>query len=635
MGSEWTKSKKKTKKKKKINKDAHIHSHSRFSNSFSGFDTLSNGHASWVAGRASVEASSEHPALENKLSVVKVASHEITHVTLSKPILEIALLHIAEEELQSPLGDLAHTLGNTLGADLALLKVALLDLSLIEESGSKLLLVEVAGEELVNVTLVKILALGEIAEEELQGSFCDLSDTLGDTLGGDLALLEVALLNVGVIEVSGSELLKVTLVELFQVTLIERIEVTEEEPKGPLGDLANTLGNTLGADLALLKVSLLKFVEITLIKLLEVALLDLLKVTEEQLQGALGDLSDTLGHTLGGDLALLKVTLIKLGLVKVPGNELLLVKVALNELLEVPLLKFINVTLFDVTEEEVHGALGNLANALGDTLEAELALLEVASSELLCLVTVASDEFVEVSLAELINVSLFDIAEEQFQGTLGDLANSLSNALGGDFTLLEVTSNKLLLVIIASDELLKVSLAEFINVSGFEVAKQELQGTLGDLSDALGNTLGGDLALLEVPLLVLGLGLRGESNAQLARLVGLLAGSSTSGVLGGLVMLSRLGNLVVARGQSSTELAALSSLVALASLMGGPDLGELLVGREGDAQLAAGGGFGSLHQCEIVGCLVDLEGETLAGEAEPDEGSEAELLGGDHCECVM
>lgn len=33
--------------------------------------------------------------------------------------------------------------------------------------------------------------------------------------------------------------------------------------------------------------------------------------------------------------------------------------------------------------------------------------------------------------------------------------------------------------------------------------------------------------------------------------------------------------------------------------------------------------------------MVDLEGETLAGEAEPDEGGEAELLGGDHCEFVM
>ncbi|CAH0019284.1 unnamed protein product [Clonostachys rhizophaga] len=569
------------KKKKRENKDAHNHSHSPFNNSFTGSDTLSNRHSPRVAGRASVEARSEHPALENKLTLVKVASHEITHVTLSKPILEIPLLHIAEEELQSPLGNLAHALCNTLGADLALFKVTLVDLSLIEESGGKLLLIEVTGEELINVALIQIVALGEITEEELQGSFCDLSNTLGDTFGSDLSFLEVALLNFGVIEVSGSELLKVTLVKLFQVTLIERVKVTEEELQGSLGDLANALGNTFGSDLALFKVSLLKFAEITLIKFLEVALFDLLEVTEEQLQGTLGDLADTLGHTLGGDLALLKVTLIKLGLIKVPGSELLLVEVALNELLEVPLLKFVNITLLDVAEQDVEGTLGDLADAFGNTFGGDLTLLEVTSSKLLCLVIVASDEFLEVSLAEFINIPLLDVTEEELQGTLGDLANAFSNTLGGDLTLLEVTSNKLFLVIITSDELLEVSLAEFINVSRFE-------GTLGDLADAFGNTLGGDLALLEVPLLVLGLGFGGESNAQLAGLVGLLAGGSAGSMLAGLVVLSRLG------GQSNTELAALTSLVALASLVGRSDLGELLVGRQGDAQLAAGG-FGSLH----------------------------------------
>ncbi|CAI6014539.1 unnamed protein product [Clonostachys chloroleuca] len=534
-----------------------------------------------LAGRASVEAGSDHSALENKLTIVKVASHEITHVTLSKPILEIPLLHIAEEQPQSPLGDLAHALGNTLGGDLALLKVALVDLSLIEESGSELLLIEVTGEELINVTLIQILALGEITEEELQSSLCDLSNTLGDTLGGDLSFLKVTLLNVRVIEVSGSELLNVTLVKLFQITLIQRVKVTEEELKGSLGDLANALGNTFGSDLALFKVSLLKFVEITLTKLLEVALFDLLKVTEEQLQGTFGDLADTLGHTLGGDLALLEVTLIKLCLIEVSGSELLLVKVALNELLEVSLLKFVNITLFDVTEKEVEGTLGNLANALGDTLGADLALLEVTSSKLLCLVIVASDEFLEVSLAKFINISRFDVTEEEPQGTLGDLANAFSNALGSDLTLLEVTSSKLLLVIITSDELLEVSLAEFINVSRFE-------GALGDLADAFGNTLGSDLALLKVPLLVLGLGFGGESGAQLARLVGFLAGSSTGSMLAGLVVFSRLGSLLVG-GQSNAELAALASLFALVSLVGGSDLGELLVGRKGDAQLAAGG----------------------------------------------
>ncbi|CAG9945340.1 unnamed protein product [Clonostachys rosea f. rosea IK726] len=424
-----------------------------------------------VVGRSSVEAGFEHSALENKLTLVKVASHEITHITLSKPILEVPLLHIAEEQLQSPLGDLAHALRNTLGGNLALFKVALVDLSLIEESGSKFLLIEVTGEELINVTLIQILALGEITEKELQGSLCDLSNTLGDTLGSDLSFLKVALLNVGVIEVSGSELLNVSLVKLFQITLIERVKVTEEELKGSLGNLTNALGNTFGSDLALFKVSLLKFVEITLIKFLEVALFDLLEVTEEQLQGTLGDLADTLGHTLGSDLALLKVTLIKLCLIKVSGSELLLVKVALNELLEVSLLKFVNITLLDVAEQDVEGTLGNLANALGDTLGGNLTLLEVTSSKLLCLVIVASDEFLEVSLAKFINIPLLDVTEEELQGTLGDLSNTFSNTLGGDLTLLEVASNKLLLVIIASDELLEVSLAEFINISLFEITE--------------------------------------------------------------------------------------------------------------------------------------------------------------------
>ncbi|CAH0046219.1 unnamed protein product [Clonostachys solani] len=443
-------------------------------------------HPSWLVDRASVEAGSDHTGLETKLTLVKVASYKITHVTLSKLILKIALLHIAEEELQSSLGDLANALSNALSANLALLKVALLELSLVEESGNKLLLIEVTGDELINVTLIQILdfALGQITEEELQGSLCDLADALGNAFGSDLSLLKIALLNIRVIEVSGSELLDVTLVKLFQVTLIELIEVTEEELQGALGDLADTLGNTFSSDLALFKVALLQLLEITLIKFLKVAFFDLLKVTEEQLQGALSDLANTLRNALGSDLALLKVTLIKLGLIIVSGSELLLVEVALNELLEVSLLKFVNITLFDVAEEDVEGALGNPTNAFSDTLGADLALLEVAS-------------------------------------------------------------NKLFLVIIASDEFLEVSLLEFINVPLLEVTEQELQGTLGDLANTFGNTLGGDLALLEVPLLVLGLGFGGESNAQLTSLVGLLAGSSTGGVLPGLVALSRLGNLLV------------------------------------------------------------------------------------------
>ncbi|VUC37157.1 unnamed protein product [Clonostachys rosea] len=501
-------------------KYASIPSQSTQINSLASCGTLSNRHSPRLVGRASVEAGPDHAGFETELTLVKVAGNEVTHVTLGEITLDIALIDIAEYSL----GYLPDALGNALGGNLALLKVALLDLSLVEESGNELLLVEMAGDEFINVTLIQIL---NITEEELQSSLSDLADALGDTLRGNFALLEIPLLNLRVIEVPSSELFKVTLVKLFQVALIEFLEITEEELQCSLSDLANALGDTLGSDLALFKVALLKLIEITLIKFLKVTFLEFFNVTEEQFQGALGDLANPFGNTLSSDLTLLKVTLIKLGLVIVSGSKLLLVEVALNELFEVSLIEFIHITLFDVTEEDPQSPLGNLANALGDTL-------------------------------------------------------------GGDLALLEVTSNKLLLVIVASDELLEFSLAEFINVTLLDVTEQDVQGTLGNLAETLCNALGGDLALLEISLLGLGLGLGGESNAHLATLVGLLGGgSSAGGVLTGLVVLSRLGNLLVG-GESNTELAALASLV------GGSNLGELLVGRKGDAHLP-GGSFGSLH----------------------------------------
>ncbi|CAH0055713.1 unnamed protein product [Clonostachys solani] len=440
------------------------------------------------------------------------AGDNVLNVTLA----ELLVAEVTEEDLAGSLGDTLEDLAN---AELALLEVALLD-HVVEVTGLEIAgLLEGAGDELLDVSLVELVdvALGKVTEEELSGGLGDLSNGLGE----EEALLEVALidfldvtllhvvkvallhllvelagLEVGVLGVAGEDLLDVTLAQLVKVALGK---VSEEDLAGGLGDALEDLAN---AELALLEVTLLELVvevadlEVLLVEvsgdeLVDVALAHLIdvtlgKVTEQQLAGGLGDLADGLGE----EEALLKVTLLELLLV-VASVELSIFGISGNELVNVALAHLLKVTLGKVTEQKLAGGLGN---TLEDLADAELALLQVTGVEL-GVIDVSGNKLVDVTLAHLLEVALGKVSEEDLAGSLSDTLEDLADA---EFALLQVAGVELGVVVVALDQFLDLTLIELGDVTEAEKALADAGGTLEDLADA-------ELALLQVTLLDLGL----------------------------------------------------------------------------------------------------------------------------------
>ncbi|CAI6075714.1 unnamed protein product [Clonostachys chloroleuca] len=365
--------------------------------------------------------------------LVKGAGDELLDVTLVEGV-DVALGKVTEQQPASSLGDLADDL-----AEEPLLKVALLELVdvtllhvvevallhlLVELAGLEVGVLGVAGEDVLNITLAQLVevALGKVSEEELAGS---LGHALEDLAKAELALLEVTLLEL-VVEVADLEVLL--------------IEVS--------GD---------------------KVVDVALAHLIDVALG---KVTEQQPAGSLGDLADDLAEE-----PLLKVTLVELSVV-VAGFELSIFGISGNELFKVALAHLLKVALGEVSEEELAGSLGH---ALEDLAKAELALLQVAGVEL-GVIDVSGDEVVNVTLAHLLKVALGEVSEEELAGSLGHALEDFAKA---ELTLLQVAGVELLgVLVVALDQFLDLTLIEIGNVTEAEQALSDVGDTLDSLLEA-------------------------------------------------------------------------------------------------------------------------------------------------------
>ncbi|VUC26902.1 unnamed protein product [Clonostachys rosea] len=503
----------------------------------------------------------ETAAFSKVVVLLKGAGDNVLNVTLA----ELLLGEVTEEQAAGGLGDALEDLAE---GELALLEVSLLD-HVVKVAGLELGgLVEGADDELLDVTLVELVdvALGEVAEEELSGGLGDLSDGLGE----EEALLEVALVDV----------LDVTLLNLF-------VEVA----------LLHLLLELAGLEVGVLGVAGEDLLNVTLAELVQVALS---KVTEEQAAGSLGNALEDLAKA---ELALLEITLLEL-VVEVTDLKVLLVEVSGDEVLDVTLAHLIDVTLGKVTEQQLAGGLGDLADGLGEEeslLKVTLIelLLEVASVELVVL-SVSGNEVFNVSLAHLLEVALGKVTEEQAAGGLGNTLEDLSE---GELALFQVTGVELGVVIdVSGNELIDVALAHLLKVALGEVTEQQPAGSLGDALEDLSK---GELALLQV------------------------AGVELLGVI--VVALDQLLDLTLVEFGDVTE--AKEGLSGAGGTLEDLSEGEFALLQVTLLDLGLDGTLEQAGVDNVLGSL-DGEGQGLADKAEDDGGGESDVVDGDHFEYI-
>ncbi|CAH0024741.1 unnamed protein product [Clonostachys rhizophaga] len=489
-------------------------------------------------------------------------------------------------------------------------------------------LLEGAGDNVLNVALAELL-LGEVTEQQLAGSS---GDALEDLAEGELALLEVALLDEvvkvtglelgGLVKGAGDELLDVTLVEGVDVALGE---VAEEELSGGLGDLSDGLGE----EEALLEVALIEFVDVTLLHLfVEVALLhllielaglevgvlgvageDLLDVTLTQLvEVALGEVSEeelagspgnSLEDLAEGELALLEVTLLEL-VVEVADLEVFLVEVSGDEVVDVALAHLVDVTLGKVTEQQLAGGLGDLADGLGE----EEALLKVTLVELSVVVAgvelsifgISGNELFKVALAHLLKVALGKVSEEKLAGSSGDALEDFAKA---ELALLQVTGVELGVIDVSGDEVVNVTFAHLLKVALSKVSEEKLAGSSGNTLEDLAEA---ELALLQV------------AGVEVLRVLVVALDQFLD------LTLIEIGNVTEAEQALSDVGDTLDGLLEAESLL---QVTLLDLGLDGTLEKAG--------VDDVLGSL-DGEGQGLADKAEDDGGGESDVVDGNHFE---